>query len=454
MAESSSDAGSAVPRAAGLARRVTRLTARLTYREIEVVAVGDTPPGPAVLVSNHFGGVADALLLGSVTRRFPRIVARDLIWKYPVARQIMTAIGAIPVHRRADTAGGKPDNDAMFASCYQALADGSLVLIFPEGVTQDVPYLAPVKSGAARIALGAVASGVDTVTVQAAGIHYEDKAAFRSRVLVAFGGSLPVSSAGAFAADPGDRSAVHQLTSAVDTGLRQTAPDYTDWDQAADLHLAASTTLRELGSTPEPVDEVPLAMSEPIASVLASLPPSAQEPVRAAARAHRSALRSVHLSDAMLSSRDHSRTAAGVGWTLVRYLLLSLVLAPFALLGVVFAAIPYLLTQATRLIPAAPAVRATILPIVALLVFLAQWISVSVAAGVQDGWGAGALVALLVPAFVGATVVVAERLVLSWRILVLLLTRRLSSRRLQAARATRSALVDEVRSALAEMSPP
>ena len=452
MAESSRDHGRTVPRAAGLARRVTRLTARLTYREIEVVAVGDAPPGPAVLVSNHFGGVADALLLGSVTNRFPRIVARDLIWKYPVARQIMTAIGAIPVHRRADTAGGKPDNDAMFASCYQALADGSLVLIFPEGVTQDVPYLAPVKSGAARIALGAVASGVDEVTVQAAGIHYEDKAAFRSRVLVAFGGSLPVSATTGYAgAGSGDRAAVAELTAAMETGLRQTAPDYSDWDQAADLQLAASTTLRELGSASERVDAVPLAMSEPIASVLATLPREAQQPVREAARAHRDTLRSVHLSDAMVSSRGHARS--GAGGALLRNLLLALVMTPFALLGVVFAAIPYLLTQATRLIPAAPAVRATIMPIVALLVFMAQWISVSVAAGVQDGWGAGALVALLVPAFIGATVVVAERLVLSWRIVVRRVTRRLTTPRLQDVRATRSSLVDAVRTALAQVSP-
>lgn len=448
----STKTGGDAPRGAGLARRITRLTASLTYREIEVVAVGEAPSGPAVLVSNHFGGVADAVLLGSVTRRFPRIVARDMIWRFPVARQIMTSIGAIPVHRRADTPSGAPDNDAMFASCYQALADGSLVLIFPEGVTQDVPHLAPVKSGAARIALGAVAAGVDTVTVQAAGIHYEDKAAFRSRVLVAFGGALTVSSSAADThADPGDRGAVQELTSAVETGLRQTSPDYADWDEAQDLQLAASTTLRELGSASERVDEVPLAMSEPIASALATLPPEAQEPVRDAARAHRIALRSLRLSDAMLASRREPR--AGQGLRLARHLLLAIVLAPLAALGVLFAAIPYVLTQATRLIPAAPAVRATIMPIVALLVFVAEWVAVSVAAGVRDGWGAGALVALLVPAFVGAMVVVAERLVLSWRIAVRLVTRRLRSPRVQTARSTRAALVDAAHHALAQVSP-
>jgi hypothetical protein len=293
---------------------------------------------------------------------------------------------------------------------------------------------------------------VDTVTVQAAGIHYEDKAAFRSRVLVAFGGSLPVSSTtGAAAADPGDRAVVHELTSAVDTGLRQAAPDYTDWDQAADLQLAASTTVRELGSASARVDEVPLAMSEPVASALATLPESVQAPVREAAGAHRSALRSLRINDAELSSRDHPRP--GTGKTLTRHLLLALVLAPFAALGVLFAAIPYLLTQATRLIPAAPAVRATILPIVALLVFVAEWAAVSIAAGVRDGWGAGALVALLVPAFVGATVVVAERLALSWRLIVRMVTRRAGTQKVQAARATRAALVDAVRTALAEVSP-
>ncbi len=42
--------------------------------------------GPVAAVSNHFGGLADAVLLVDASPRLPRIVARDVIWKVPIAR--------------------------------------------------------------------------------------------------------------------------------------------------------------------------------------------------------------------------------------------------------------------------------------------------------------------------------------------------------------------------------
>ncbi len=68
-----------------------------------------------------------------------------------------------------------------FASAYASRAHGDMILIFPEGVTQDVPHMAEAKTGAARIALGAKASGTNSVRIVPIGVHYENKAVFRSR---------------------------------------------------------------------------------------------------------------------------------------------------------------------------------------------------------------------------------------------------------------------------------
>lgn len=444
------------PRGAGLARRLAGLAARLTYRDIEVVALTEPPHGPAVLVSNHFGGLADALLLLHVSERFPRIVAREVIWRYPVAGPLMRWIGAIPVHRRADTPGAAPDNDAMFASCYTALADGSVVLIFPEGVTQDDPFLAPVKTGAARIALGARAAGTPGVEIQAAGIHYEDKAAFRSRVLVAFGDSIDIDATAPALPSSGDnvgadnRAAVHALTDTVSQGMRRVAPDYSDWDQAHDLTLAAQTTLRSVSPPPERARDVPLAHSETIAATLARLPAATVAPVRAAAAGYRDRLTSLRHTDATLA-RSSAQTTLSARTLLD--LLLIVLLVPYAVLGAALGLVPYLLTQATRLIPAAPAMRSTILPAVALLAFLTEWVWLAVAAARRDGWEAGAVVALLAPAFLAATVVVAERAVLTWRALRRWWTSRGRTQRLTAARQARHDLVDATAHALAQVRP-
>ena len=76
--------------------------ARLVYRDIDVrrpeSAIAE---GPVLAVANHFGGLSDGVLLIDASPRMPRVIARDLIWKVPVAGQLATAIGMIPVHRAA-----------------------------------------------------------------------------------------------------------------------------------------------------------------------------------------------------------------------------------------------------------------------------------------------------------------------------------------------------------------
>jgi len=95
----------------------------LTWREVEAGDLSATESGPVLLVSNHFGGAADAIVLMSVLPRRPRILADDTIWRYPVARQAMEWLGAIPVHRGRSRTGeeahGGTDNTDMFASSHR-----------------------------------------------------------------------------------------------------------------------------------------------------------------------------------------------------------------------------------------------------------------------------------------------------------------------------------------------
>ena len=174
-------------RSGGVLRRLARMTANLVYRDIDVhVASGPAAGRPILAVANHFGGLADGVLLVDSSPRMPRVVARDVIWKVSLIGRLATAAGMIPVHRAAD-GGARATNDQMFAAAYDSLREGEVILIFPEGVTQDVPHMAEGKTGAARIAHGARESGVEGICIQPVGVHYENKAGFRSRALVTLG---------------------------------------------------------------------------------------------------------------------------------------------------------------------------------------------------------------------------------------------------------------------------
>ena len=418
------------PSGASTVRRLAVFGTRLVYREVEVVERGRPTAGPVLAVSSHFGGVADAMLLLALSERFPRIVARDLIWKYPLARSIMRSIGAIPVKRRADSGGTVQRNEDMFAACYGALRDDDVVLIFPEGVTQEDPHLAPIRTGAARIALGARASGVRGIQIEPIGIHYEDRAAFRSRVLVAFGepidldAVLPDLLPGQEARGQGQVDAAHSegvraLTALIAERMGRVGPRYRDWDQARALHLAATVTLREAGrvahgGTP-PSDDgerdaLPLALTERLAARLAARPADALDPVEEAAASYARSLRDLDLEDADVAA-PHARVTGRV----VRDLVLAVVLLPYALIGALIGAVPYLITQVPRLFKLSAPMLSTVVPMVALLAFLGQWAVLTVRAAVTWSVTYGAVVGVLAPLFVAATVFVAERFALLGR---------------------------------------
>ena len=401
-------------------RFISRLVSFLTrsvYREVEVFVPAGLPTDtPTLAVSNHFGGFADALVLLDVMPRRPGIVARDVIWKTPLVGPFMTWIGAIPVHK-ADDPGSASSNDEMFASCYQALAGGGNLLIFPEGVTRNEPSIAPVKTGAARIALGARAQGVRAVSVVPVGIHYEDKAALRSRVFVNVGSAIdvdiavPVESDGAHDVGANDRDAVRELTEQIATALRRAAPDFNDWSEANLLTSGSEITLRTLMD--DPAADVDLGLRDRLANTLADRPPERRANICEAVSSYRDDLDALGYSDAELHSR---LSAGGFVRSMVWQLLIGIFLFPFALVGAVINLIPFLVVKAVGALRVAPSMLSTLKPITAFGAFGVAWGIVIWLCVRSFGWEAGAAAFVLLPVYLAAVIVLVERVALMWRL--------------------------------------
>lgn len=107
--------------------------------------------GGALLVGNHVSYL-DPLhtsLFVHSAGRVPRFLAKNSLWKVPVLGPILRGSGQIPVFR--DTA----DAQQSLAAGTRALADGKIVVIYPEGTITRDPAGWPMHSrtGVARLAL-------------------------------------------------------------------------------------------------------------------------------------------------------------------------------------------------------------------------------------------------------------------------------------------------------------
>lgn len=204
---------------------IVTIALRLFFRRIEAVGVERVPhDSPVIFVANHPNGLVDpALVFVSLPRRVS-FLAKSTLFEIPVLGRLVRAFEALPVFRRIDTKGDLAGNLETFNSCRRFLNDNRCIAIFPEGISHDETMLKPVKTGAARIALGA--AGVQDharpldLKIMAVGLFYTSKTSFRSEVLIRFGELIDVPAVELEETGEPPRDAVRELTKQIETALR------------------------------------------------------------------------------------------------------------------------------------------------------------------------------------------------------------------------------------------
>lgn len=190
-----------------------RFALRVFFRRIETLGLDAVPRSGAVIFAvNHPNGLVDPLFVLCLAPKPVSFLAKAPLFRYPVIGWFVRAFDAIPVYRKQDDTSGS--NAETFARAREILQRGGGVAIFPEGTTHDDPQLRQLKTGAARIALGA---RLESLTVVSTGIYYTAKHAFRSSALVVFGAPIAVTPLAVEGEPPADD--VERLTASIDAGL-------------------------------------------------------------------------------------------------------------------------------------------------------------------------------------------------------------------------------------------
>jgi hypothetical protein len=336
----------------------------------------------------------------AISPRAPRFLAKSTLWNNVALRPALRLAAVVPIFRPRDGVSTM-GNDASFRVCREALAAGGIVAVFPEGTSHDEPSLQPLKTGAARIALGAAFDdGVTGVTVLPVGLVFDAKSRFRSRALVRIGTSISLDPwAGLYQSD--SRGAVVALTETVEAELRALGPDYESWQESAEL-----AGIAEILAGPAVGDTYPgvsLETREHLASSIAAL---ADDPVH---RAAVTALRSVHTSyrhDLALLGVDDAHVVAGCSrftrtrspWVALSLLVRLTLCLPPVVVGVVGNWLPYRAVGRLARIPRTEGLRATLKLLGSVVMFPVWWLGLGVVAWLAFSWWLGIAVVVLVPA--------------------------------------------------------
>ena len=208
-------------------KNIVRLALRLFFSRFQVYNLSQLQAlrGPLIIASNHPNTFMDPLILAVLTKQRVGFIANGSIFNH-YTRHIFNYFHVIPIYRKKDTADVALSqaelNKQTFQRCYDYLENGGTIMIFPEGTSEIERRLREIKTGTARIALGAEYENNFTLGVKILpiGINYSNPTQYRGEVFVNIGSPIKLAD---FRENytPEHFEVVEQLTNILEQKLRE-----------------------------------------------------------------------------------------------------------------------------------------------------------------------------------------------------------------------------------------
>lgn len=169
------------------------ISLRAYFKRIDVKGKEHLDYKHLLLVSNHPSAMFDPLLIAVASKKQLHFIAGIEWFGKGLKKWLFTKhFNMIPVYRPWLKTGKNQDNKDMFRECYMSLERGDTIIIYPEAESITVPWIRELKTGAARIKLGADQhlkdGGIDEeVKIVPVGLNYSNPHRFQSGLLINIG---------------------------------------------------------------------------------------------------------------------------------------------------------------------------------------------------------------------------------------------------------------------------
>ncbi|MCB9262567.1 MAG: 1-acyl-sn-glycerol-3-phosphate acyltransferase [Flavobacteriales bacterium] len=166
---------------------------RKYFAEIHIKNAEEIPYNkPVLLLPNHRSAFMDPIVVATQLNRTANFLTRGESFEKPIMVKIFKQLNMIPIYRKEHNPEKVNQNEDIFRHCHQLMKENGCLIIFPEGICQTKYTLAPLKTGAARIALEAEAKNNFKLDIHVIpiGINYSNPHRFRGRLTLNIGKSL------------------------------------------------------------------------------------------------------------------------------------------------------------------------------------------------------------------------------------------------------------------------
>lgn len=174
----------------GLLKFALSYATRKYFVQVNILNEENIPQDkPVLLLPNHRSAFMDPIVIASQIKRTTYFLVRGESFGNPTMVKIFNRLKMIPIYRREHDPDKIGQNKDIFKYCHQLMERNGCLMIFPEGICQTKYLLAPLKAGAARIALEAEAKNNFELDIHVipVGINYSNPHRFRGNLTIDIG---------------------------------------------------------------------------------------------------------------------------------------------------------------------------------------------------------------------------------------------------------------------------